>query len=156
MKSSCNEAGSVTSHFGLRNVACMQLQCNQMAIIFFTLWPFTSLKICPVGSIKIATVGAKVCKYPNQNMSQRLLKCCESGDEISPNLVTLPEIVLLLAAADKIIFNVPLTAPFFLYFRLFNTVNSKHLLCLIFLNGPFPASFSFIYVFSTQLTVNVP
>ena len=89
-------------------------------------------------------------------MSQRLLKCCESGDEISPNLVTLPEIVLLLAAADKIIFNVPLTAPFFLYFRLFNTVNSKHMLCLIFLNGPFPASFSFIFVFSTQLTVNVP
>ena len=48
-------------------------QCDQKARVFFNLWPFTTMKNCPIPN-KIAKVSFKLCKRlnkPSQNY-QRL------------------------------------------------------------------------------------
>ena len=64
-------------------------QCDQMAKLFFNVWPFTTIKICPK-SQKFANVALKFCKGQNKPSSNchGLLFFSQSG-KISPNLVAL-------------------------------------------------------------------
>ena len=64
-------------------------QCDQMAILFLSIWLFPSMKTCPIAK-HFAKVRLKFCRILNKpsKICPRLLKLCKSG-EILPNLVTL-------------------------------------------------------------------
>ena len=65
------------------------VQCDQIAISLFNIWPLKTMVICP-NQKSIAKVGSKFCHAvtkPTQD-DKRILNCCQS-DEISPNLVTM-------------------------------------------------------------------
>ena len=47
-------------------------------LLFFNLWPFTSLKICPSPVITMVKVGTKVCQIPNQNHTKNVPKDVKS------------------------------------------------------------------------------
>ena len=47
-------------------------------ILFFNLWPFKSLKICPSPIITMVKVGTKVCQIPNQNHTKNVPKDVKS------------------------------------------------------------------------------
>ena len=49
--------------------------CDQMARLFFNIWPFTTVNICPIPILKIAKVGLKCCQIltNRKNCSKILL-----------------------------------------------------------------------------------
>ena len=59
-------------------------QCDQIAILFFTIWPFREMKICQ----KLLNICQSLLFCQILDMAKSLLKFCLSG-EFSPNLVTL-------------------------------------------------------------------
>ena len=74
----------------LRKGMCLgTYQCDQIAGLFFNIWPFTSMKICPK-VYKVSQSRFKIlpnCIWTFENCP-RLCRFCQS-DEISPNLDTL-------------------------------------------------------------------
>ena len=64
-------------------------QCDQMAILFFNVCPFVTMKMCPI-ALKNVPKGWIFCQILSKlaNKCQRQFKCCHFG-EISPNLFIL-------------------------------------------------------------------
>ena len=99
-----------------------------MARLFFTMWPFTTMKICPI-AWKIAKVDSKYCQLLNESSKtcQRLLKYRQSSKKLL-NLDTLiaPKAVArfrqVLDAQIYFLKNGPIPASFCL-FSLFSHYN---------------------------------
>ena len=89
-------------HFTPRSTPCVNaplnamtdsgLYCDQMGKFFFNIWPFKTMKICRIGSLKIAKIGSNFCQAPKRTLKKFLtfhFKYSSPNDEKHQSVLSL-------------------------------------------------------------------